>query len=132
MWARVSARSGRGARDRAHAVVERNGPDAQLARGAVEEVERREPGGLHARGATSLACIEPEMSVASTTAARSSGTATVASGRARAIASAVSATPYSTSGRWRRNPGCTGATEGSSRGEAKRSLRARRRRSAST
>ena len=43
-------------------------------------------------GATSRASIEPEMSVASTTAARSSATATVASGRASASATAASAT----------------------------------------
>ena len=42
-------------------------------------------------GRTSRASIEPEMSVASTTAARSSGTATVASGRASATATAASA-----------------------------------------
>ena len=37
-------------------------------------------------GATSRASIDPEVSVTSTTAARSSGTATVASGRASAMA----------------------------------------------
>ena len=42
-------------------------------------------------GGTSRDSIEPEMSVASTTAARSSGTATVASGRARAIAATAMA-----------------------------------------
>jgi hypothetical protein len=31
-------------------VIECDRPDAQLARGAVEEVERGEPGGLHPRG----------------------------------------------------------------------------------
>ena len=44
-------------------------------------------------GATSVARIEPERSIASTTVACSVGTATVASGRASAIASAASATP---------------------------------------
>ena len=43
-------------------------------------------------GLTSRASIEPETSVVSTTAARSSGTATVASGRAIANATAASAT----------------------------------------
>ncbi len=43
-------------------------------------------------GLTSRASIEPEMSVVRITAARSSATATVASGRASAIAMAAAAT----------------------------------------
>ena len=42
-------------------------------------------------GSTSRASMDPEMSVASITEARESGTETVASGRARATASAVNA-----------------------------------------
>src|SRR5918999_174162 len=44
-------------------------------------------------GSTSRASMEPETSVTSTTAARSSATATVVSGRARAIAATVSSPP---------------------------------------
>jgi hypothetical protein len=47
----------------------------------------------HRLGATSVARIDPERSVARTTVACSAGTAIVASGRASAIASAASATP---------------------------------------
>ncbi len=80
-------------------------------------------------GSTSRASIEPEMSVVSITDARESGTDTVASGRARATASAVKAIAYSTIGAWRRQPGREGATESSRRGLAKAEAARRRRRS---
>ena len=56
-------------------------------------------------GATSVAAIEPEWSMASTIVACSAGTATLTCGRASAAISAAVASPASASGTWRRKPG---------------------------
>ena len=121
-----SARSARGASIERTEWLNATAPTRSSLGRVVEEVERGPPDGRHARGRTSLACIEPEMSVASTTAARSSGTATVASGRARAIATAASATRVEQQRQMAAEArAAAGATEGSSRGEAKRGRCAR-------
>jgi hypothetical protein len=56
-------------------------------------------------GATSVAFIEPEMSVTIITVAARSGDATVRCGRASATIMAVSASSSSSGGRCRRQPG---------------------------
>src|SRR3954451_3331597 len=60
-------------------------------------------------GATYVAVIEPDTSVASMIEARSTGTATVRSGLAAATISAGIASPTAASGTWRRQRGRFGA-----------------------
>ena len=81
-------------------------------------------------GATSVACIEPEWSIASTIAACSAGTACVTCGRASATTSPAIASPASTSGAWRRQPGPRGTTDARVDSAAKPAAARRRRRSA--
>src|SRR4051812_33545047 len=88
-------------------------------RGARRAATRRE-------GLTSVASIEPDTSVASMIAARSTGTATVFCGLAAATISTASASANASIGAWRRHPGRRGATEASSAGAAK-AVAARRR-----
>ena len=71
-------------------------------------------------GCTSTAFIEPEVSVTSITLARSTGTATVASGRASAIAIPASASISSAGGRCLRTRPCLGATAASVAAAGKR------------
>jgi hypothetical protein len=71
-------------------------------------------------GLTSVADIEREMSVTSTTEARSTGTCTVFSGRASEIASAASASASSANGRWRLQRGSGAATAASVASAGKR------------
>jgi hypothetical protein len=61
-------------------------------------------------GPTSVAFIEPDVSVTSTTEARSFGTATVASGRASASARAASARHSNAAGSARRTRPVRGST----------------------
>ncbi len=82
-------------------------------------------------GGTSVARMELERSVASTTAARPSGTATVRSGLAKASARAISARAYTTMGAWRRQPGRLVTTDGIVAGAANAAAALRRRRSSS-
>ena len=81
-------------------------------------------------GATSVACMEPEWSIASTMLACSAGTATLTCGRASAASSPASASKPSAGGRCRRQPGRRGSTEAAVAGDANARSRRRRRRSA--
>ena len=82
-------------------------------------------------GSTSFACIEPDVSVTSRTDACWIGTATVASGRASAIASAASAAAKSAAGRWRFQAGTASTSPASVDAPVKRTAKRRRRRRAS-
>ena len=73
------------------------------------------------------AFIELLTSVMSMIEARSTGTATVCSGRAAATMSTPTATRKATIGAWRRQPGRFGATDGVIRGAAKAAAARRRR-----
>ena len=73
---------------------------------------------LSRSGWTSVAFIEPEMSVTITTLAARCGAATVRCGRASATISAVSASSSSSGGRWRRQPGRAVVRPGTSAGFA--------------
>ncbi len=77
-------------------------------------------------GSTSVAFIEPEMSVTIITVAARCGDATVRCGRASATTSAPSASSRSSGGRWRRQPGRPVTRFGISAGFA--NVRASRRR----
>ena len=79
-------------------------------------------------GSTSLAFIEPEMSVTITTVAARCGAATVRCGRASAITSVASASRISSGGMWRRQPGRAVTRLGSSAGFANVAASRRRRR----
>ena len=59
-------------------------------------------------GATSIASIEPDTSIARMIVASSRGTATIAEGRARPMTSAAIAARYSAGGTWRRQAGVFG------------------------
>ena len=83
-------------------------------------------------GWMSVAVIEPDTSVASITAARSTGTATVRCGFAAATTSSASASAAAAIGAWRRQPGRRGTTDGCSAGAANAAAAARRRRCSST
>ena len=83
-------------------------------------------------GATSVACIEPEWSMASTIAARSAGTATLICGRASAAIRPAMASAASSSGAWRRQPGRRGTADAATAGAANAAAPRRRRRSPST
>src|SRR5947207_1669526 len=76
-------------------------------------------------GFTSVAVIEPETSVASITDACSTGTATVRCGLAAATTRVASASRTASIGRWRRQPGRRGTTEGWSAGVANAAASAR-------
>ena len=101
-------------------------PTRMLRGTCSEEVLRRVAGRDEPDGCTSVACIEPEMSVTSMIDARSSGTACVACGRASATTSAASASAYAAIGTCRRQPGrlrttegCTGASANASAARAR-------------
>ena len=79
-------------------------------------------------GATSVAFIEPEMSVTITTFAARWGAATVRCGRARATTSVASASSSSSGGRCRRQPGRDVVRFGTSAGLAHAADSRRRRR----
>ena len=79
-------------------------------------------------GSTSVAFIEPEMSVTIITVAARSGAATVRCGRASATTSAASATSSSAGGTCRRRPGRAVTRLGISAGFAKPSASRRLRR----
>src|SRR3954468_20179739 len=83
-------------------------------------------------GLTSIASIEPDTSVASMIAARSTGTATVFCGLAAATISTAGASASASSGAWLRPPGRRGATDASSAGAAKAVAARRRSRCART
>src|SRR3954454_11654306 len=85
-------------------------------------------------GCTSVACMEPEVSMMSITEARSTGTATVFCGRASAISSAPRAARNSSAGAQRRQAGTVATTAAAVAAAGKRTayLRLRRRRSATS
>jgi hypothetical protein len=83
-------------------------------------------------GLTSVAFIDRDVSMASSTVASSRGTETVACGRATPTTIAASATRRIASGRCRRQPGERSTTPGSSAGLPKRAAYDRRRRSRRT
>jgi hypothetical protein len=78
-------------------------------------------------GFTSVACIEPETSVASRIDARSIGSAIVRCGRAAAAISTIIASRNARIGRCRRQRGRRGATDGCMRASANASAARRRR-----
>jgi hypothetical protein len=82
---------------------------------------------IRREGGTSVASIEPERSIASTIDACSAGTATLTWGRASAVISAAMASPASSSGAWRRQPGRRGTTDAAVPGAANASAPRRRR-----
>jgi hypothetical protein len=83
---------------------------------------------LRRSGLTSVAAIEPEMSVTMITLAARWGAATVRCGRASATISAASAASSSRNGTWRRQPGRAVTRLPSSAGFAQAADSRRRRR----
>ena len=82
-------------------------------------------------GATSVAVIEREVSVTSTTEACSTGTATVVSGRASAITRPATESASRALGTWRRQRAAAGAARAATEAPGKRMAYRRRRRWAS-
>ena len=78
-------------------------------------------------GATSVAIIDSDVSMARMTVARSRGTFSSRAGRARATTMQASPSTRAMAGRWRRHPGCFGATLRSRSRLVKRTAYSRRR-----
>ena len=114
-------------------MVEDDAADAHL-RGHLgeERLARRDARPASRDGATSVACIEPEWSIASTIDACSAGTATLTCGRASATTSPAIAIAASASGTWRRQPGRRGTTDAAVGAAANAAAARRRRRSVTT
>lgn len=84
---------------------ERDEPDSDRSGSPVTKLEAASFAAASRVGGTSVAIIEPETSIASTTLASSRGTAIVVSGRASATSSAARAASAKNGGRCRRQPG---------------------------
>ena len=103
----ISARSVVGATRTCAVVPNVDEPDPERRRQLVDEVEAACCALSSRVGATSVAIIEPDTSIARMIVASSRGTASTADGRASARTSAAIATTYSAGGTWRRQAGAS-------------------------
>ena len=114
---------GGGGHEHGRAAGERQQPQPEPGRQVLGERTRaRRCAAANRLGATSVACIEAETSMASITVACSRGTFTARVGRAKPTTSRLSAARSAAAGRWRRQPGRFGATDASSATLVKRTV----------